>query len=100
MVLADGAPAEAVFAAVGLVPPRVAGFVECDGVPVPGVAVRVVGGDTDVVVETNAQGRYGATDLSPGNYTVILPDPPCAAGPPYRVISLLPGQSGVADFGG
>lgn len=91
---------ELVFTILTLVPPRITGEVFCNGVPVDGARMRVIGGTTDVIVTTSAQGKYGALDLTPGNYAVIPIDAPCAISPAFHTIELRPGQSGEADFSG
>ncbi len=95
-------PVELFFAGNGLVAPHVVGDVFCDGVPVEGVDIRVVGGDFDRRVETNAQGRYSATNLSAGHYTVLLLDhgSVCSFETTYGVVELLPGQGTTLDFVG
>ena len=95
-----GGSEELVFTILTLVPPRITGDVFCAGTPVEGVRMRVVGGATDVVVTTNAQGKYGALDLTPGNYAIIPIDTPCTMAPAFHTIELRPGQSGEADFNG
>jgi hypothetical protein len=95
-----GQPVDLVFGLVGLVPPRVAGLVTCNGTPVDGARVRIVGGTTDVTVTTNAQGKYGATDLGTGFHAVILDSAPCTVGSILQVIELRPGQAGEVNFGG
>jgi len=92
-----GEPVELAFAAVGLIPPRILGFVTCAGQPVVGTSVRVLGGRDDVTVVTNDQGKYAAIDLDTGHHVVLLPDPPCG-GPEMRMANLLPGQSVEVDF--
>lgn len=93
-------PARLFFAAVGLIPPRVVGVVSCGGTPVASARVRVIGASTDTVVTTTAQGRYGATQLDPGHYAVIVVDAPCTIDPPYDAVELLPGQAAQVDFAG
>lgn len=88
------------FAVVGLIPPRVSGDVLCGGVPVAGAQIRVIGGSTDIVVTTNEQGRYGATDLGPGHHAVIAVAAPCAVAPGWTAVELLPGQAAEVDFNG
>lgn len=92
-----GEPVELAFAAVGLIPPRILGFVTCAGQAVQGIAVRVLGGRDDVTVITNDQGKYAATDLDTGHHIVMLPDPPCGESH-MRTANLLPGQSVEVDF--
>lgn len=101
-VRVNGAPVDIVFAGVGLVPARILGDVTCDAAPLAGVTLRVVGGTTDVSVQTNAQGRYAATDLDPGHYTVLLPTttPNCRFAAPWSVTEVLVGQSVEVDFNG
>lgn len=96
----SGGPVDLLFAAVGVIPPRVIGDIQCNGTFVEGARVRVVGGQTDVIAVTNAQGRYAATDLAPGNYAVIVTSAPCAVTPAYGVATLLPGQAAEIDFNG
>lgn len=101
VVVGAGAPAPSVvFAGVGLVPARITGVVSCAGAPVPDVAIRVVGGETDVVVATNAQGRYGATDLAAGHYAVFLLAAPagCAFDEDHAVADVRIGQQANLDF--
>lgn len=100
LVTVAGEPVELLFAAVGVIPPRIVGDIRCNGSVVEGVRVRVVGGETDVVVATNAQGRYAVTDLTPGSYAVIVIEAPCAITPAYAVASLLPAQAAEIDFDG
>jgi hypothetical protein len=99
-VSVSGGSEELVFTILTLVPPRITGDVFCAGTPVEGVRMRVVGGATDVVVTTSAQGKYGALDLTPGNYAIIPIDAPCTMAPAFHTIELRPGQSGEADFSG
>jgi hypothetical protein len=99
-VMVGGSGEELVFTILSLVPPRITGDVVCAGVPVQGTRLRVVGGSTDVIVTTSAQGRFAALDLAPGNYAVIPLDAPCPMLPAFRTIELRPGQSGEADFSG
>jgi hypothetical protein len=99
-VSVSGGREELVFTILTLVPPRITGDVFCAGTPVEGVRMRVVGGATDVVVTTSAQGKYGALDLTPGNYAIIPIDTPCTMAPAFHTIELRPGQSGEADFSG
>jgi hypothetical protein len=96
----SGEPVDLVFAAVGLVPGKVVGELRCGGLPVEGAKLRVVGGATDARVETGGLGRYSASDLAEGSYTVMVEQAPCAVQPPHRVVSLRPGQSVSADFEG
>jgi hypothetical protein len=93
-------PVRLFFAAVGLIPPRVVGVVSCDGAPVSSAQVRVIGASTDTVVSTTAQGRYGATELDPGHYAVIVVDAPCPVEPSYGAVELLPGQAAEVNFTG
>ncbi|HEX5435737.1 MAG TPA: carboxypeptidase-like regulatory domain-containing protein [Gemmatimonadaceae bacterium] len=93
-------PANVVFAAVGLIAPHIVGTITCGGTPVSGAAVRVIGGETDDTVTTNAQGKYGATDLSAGHYAVIVLAAPCTITPPYAAAALRPGQAATVDFHG
>ena len=89
-----------VFTIVGLVPPRITGEVRCGGSAVEGARVRVIGGEADVTVVTNALGRYAALNLMPGHYAVIPIESPCVTMPSHHAVELLPGQSGQADFVG
>ena len=98
-VAVGGTPLDLLFAAVGVIPPRIVGDIRCNGAVVD-AQVRIVGGETDIVVATNAQGRYAATDLAPGNYAVIVTEAPCTITPAYRVASLLPAQAAQVDFDG
>lgn len=93
-------PVDVLFAAVGLIPPRIVGTVQCAGALVEGARVRVIGGETDEIVTTNAQGRYGATGLTAGQYAVIVVEAPCTIAPPYRAASLRPGQAAEVNFEG
>ena len=101
VVVGGGSPVSVVFAGVGLVPARITGVVWCAGAPVPDAEVRVVGGDTDVTVTTNAQGRYGATDLAAGHYAVFLATAPdgCAFDDDHAVADVRIGQQANLDFG-
>lgn len=99
-VTVGDAPVRLFFAAVGLIPPRVVGVISCNGAPVASAQVRVIGASTDTVVSTTAQGRYGATELDPGHYAVIVVDAPCPVEPPYGAVELLPGQAAEVDFTG
>jgi len=95
-----GDPVNVLFAAVGLVAPHIVGTVQCGGVPVADAQVRVIGGDTDVTVTTNAQGKYGATDLAAGHYAVIVVAAPCTVAPPFAAATLKAGQAAQVDFQG
>lgn len=99
-VAVDRLPVQLFFAAVGLIPPRIVGDVRCGGVPTPNARVRVIGGSTDVTVVTNAQGRYGATDLDPGHYAVIVTEVPCGVQPAFGAVFVQPGQALEVDFDG
>lgn len=99
-IVVGGDPAALVFTVVGLIPPRITGEVFCGGAPVAGARVRVVGGNADVTVTTNAQGKYAALDLVPGHYAVIPVSMPCAVTPGFEAVELRPGQSGEVDFTG
>jgi len=89
------------FAAVGLVPPRVAGDVLCNGAEVQGATFRVIGGeDTDVTVTSDVRGRYAAGNLSRGVYTVIPQSAPCTLLPAFQVVTVGAGQAAEADFSG
>jgi hypothetical protein len=96
----SAAPSQVFIAAVGLIPPRVTGFVSCAGAPAEGARIRVIGGATDVVVTTSAQGRYAATSLDAGHYAVIVESAPCTVTPSWRAASLQAGQLVVLDFAG
>ncbi|NIX25642.1 MAG: hypothetical protein GWN07_39895, partial [Actinobacteria bacterium] len=93
-------PVEVYFSGVGLIPPRISGYVLCNGQAVPDAAIRVVGGDVDQTVRTNAQGKYGATDLGAGFYTAILESAPgtCDFGLRYEVVHARAGQFVDVDF--
>jgi hypothetical protein len=91
-------PVDVVFAAVGVVPPRITGEVTCGGSGVSGVTLKVVGGDTETDVVTTGLGRYGATDLEEGRYAVIPLDAPCILDAPFRTVRVQKGQQGVVDF--
>jgi hypothetical protein len=52
------------------------------------------------VVQTDAVGRYGATDLAPGSYTVMAVDLPCAVESDVEIVSLNAGQSIFVNFAG
>ena len=99
-VTVDGAPVQLFFAAVGLIPPRIVGVISCGGTPVADARVRVIGASTDTVVSTTAQGRYGATELDPGHYAVIVTEAPCTIDPMYDAVELLPGQAAEVNFTG
>ena len=96
----NGSGTELVFTVVALVPPRITGEVFCAGVPVSGAQVRVVGGNADLTVATNEQGKFGALDLSPGHYAVLPVTTPCVVTPGFHALELKPGQARQADFGG
>lgn len=99
-IVASAEPADIVFAAVGLIAPHIVGTVTCGGALIAGAQVRVIGGATDETVTTNAQGMYGATDLSAGHYAVIVVSAPCTVSPAYSAATLLPGQAVHVDFQG
>lgn len=99
-VVVGSEPIDLTFAAVGLVPARIVGEITCGGRPAVGARIRVVGGITETVVQTDAVGRYGATDLAPGNYTVMALEVPCAVGGRVEVVSVKAGQSMNVDFEG
>jgi hypothetical protein len=99
-ILVEGVPLDLTFAVVGLVPAHIVGEVFCGGRPAVGATLRVVGGGTDTVVETDAVGRYGATDLAPGSYTVMAADLPCSVASDLEVVSLSAGQSIFVNFAG
>lgn len=96
----DEEPVQLFFAGNGLIPPHVVGDVFCNGAAVSDATVRVVGGEYDQTVQTNPQGRFGATNLSAGNYTVILLShaSSCTFDPIYRIVELLPGQGTTVEF--
>ncbi len=97
VTVTDATPA-VMFAAVGLFT-QVQALVTCDGAPVAGAGVWVVGGSTDAAVTTNAVGEVVAT-VDPGHYSVILPDPPCPVAPGYRVVEVRQGQTVPVHFDG
>lgn len=99
-ILVEGEPLDLTFAVVGLVPTHIVGEVSCGGRPAVGAHIRVVGGSTDTVVETDAVGRYGATDLTPGNYTVMAMDVPCTVESDIEIVSVNAGQSLFVNFEG
>ncbi len=99
-ILVDSAPLDLTFAVVGLVPAHIVGEVFCGGRPAVGAGIRVVGGDTDATVVTDAVGRYGATDLAPGSYTVMAVDLPCRVESDIEIVSLGAGQSIFVNFAG
>ncbi len=99
-IVVGGEVVDLTFAAVGIIPAKIVGEVRCAGMPVSGAHIRVAGGGTDKVVETNAVGRYGANDLAAGSYTVMLVDAPCAIASEYDVLFVNSGQSVTADFEG
>jgi hypothetical protein len=99
-ILVEGAPLDLTFAVVGLVPAHIVGEVYCGGRPAIGATLRVVGGATDTVVETDAVGRYGATDLVPGSYAVMAVDLPCRVESDVEIVSLGAGQSIFVNFSG
>lgn len=94
------APVDVFVASVGLIPPRIVGYVTCGATPIANAQLRVIGGATDEVVATNAQGKYGATDLDPGHYAIIVVSAPCAVSPSYAAADLQPGQAATVDFAG
>ena len=100
-VVLGSEPVDLAFAAVGLVPPRVAGDVLCAGTPVEGATLRIIGGaETDVTVTTDVAGRYAATNLSEGVYAVIPLQAPCTLSPELQSVTVGKGQGGEADFSG
>ncbi|HEX7119623.1 MAG TPA: carboxypeptidase-like regulatory domain-containing protein [Longimicrobiales bacterium] len=101
-VAVGGGVVDVVFSAFGLIPPRVVGTVRCDGQAVEGAELRVIGGETDTVVRTNAQGRFSALDLGTGYHTVVLhaASGACRYDPAYRVVHLRAGQAADVDFEG
>lgn len=99
-IVVAGEVTDLTFAAVGIIPAKIVGEVRCGGMLVSGARIRVVGGGTDKVVETNVVGRYGANDLAAGTYTVIVIDAPCAITSEYDVLFVNAGQSVTADFAG
>lgn len=99
-VTVGDAPVQLFFTAVGLIPPRIVGVVSCGGEPIASARVRVIGASTDTVVTTTAQGRYGATELDPGHYAVLVTEAPCTIDPIYHAVELLPGQAAEVNFAG
>lgn len=99
-IVVAGEVVDLTFAALGIIPAKIVGEVRCGGMPVSGARIRVVGGGTDKVVETNVVGRYGANDLAAGTYTAMLIDAPCAIASEYDVLFVNAGQSVTADFEG
>ncbi|MGH7481270.1 MAG: MSCRAMM family protein [Longimicrobiales bacterium] len=99
-VTVSGEPVRAFFTVVVLIPSRVVGDVSCGGAAVEGALIRVVGGETDTTVETDAVGRYAATNLAAGTYAVIPVDAPCPLQPDFHAVEVLPGQAVEADFAG
>lgn len=99
-ITVEDAPVDLVFTILTLVPSRVTGTVTCGGVGVGNARVRVVGGDTDVMVTTNGQGQFAALDLTPGNFTVLAEEAPCALEPPYQVVNLRLAQAVVVELEG
>jgi hypothetical protein len=99
-ILVEGASLDLTFAVVGIVPAHIVGGVSCGGRPAVGAGIHVVGGGTDEVVQTDAVGRYGATDLAPGSYTVMAVDLPCAVESDVEIVSLNAGQSIFVNFAG
>jgi hypothetical protein len=99
-VTVGDAPVQLFFTAVGLIPPRIVGVVSCGATPVADARVRVIGASTDTVVSTTAQGRFGATELEPGHYAVIVTEAPCTIDPTYHAVELLPGQAAEVNFTG
>jgi hypothetical protein len=99
-IVVAGEEVDLTFAAVGIIPAKIVGEVRCAGMPVSGARIRVVGGGTDEVVETNALGRYAANDLVGGNYTVIVIDAPCAVASEYGVVFVNTAQSVEMNFEG
>lgn len=93
-------PVDLVFAVVGLIPARITGIVVCGGTAAPGVEVRVIGGETNVTVVTEASGIFTALDLLPGTYAVIPLDAPCALAPGFTATSVRPGEFVDLSFGG
>lgn len=99
-VVVENEPIDLTFAVVGIVPARIVGEVKCGSRPAVGAEIRVVGGSTAVSVRTDVVGRFGATDLAPGNYAVMAGEVPCDVGRDVRVVSLNAGQSISINFEG
>jgi hypothetical protein len=99
-IIVESEPLDLTFAVVGLVPAHIVGEVYCGGRPAVGAGIRVVGGGTDATVETDAVGRYGATDLAPGSYTVMAVNLPCTVESAIQIVSLGAGQSTFVNFAG
>jgi len=99
-ILVEGEALDLTFAVVGLVPAHIVGEVFCGGRPAIGAGIRVVGGSTDATVQTDAVGRYGATDLAPGSYAVMAVDVPCNVESDTEIVSLGAGQSIFVNFAG
>ena len=99
-IAVSGEPVDLVFTVLTLIAPRITGAVSCGGLPVAGALVRVAGGQTDVTLATDAQGRFAALDLAAGTYAVLPVAVPCAVSPAYEVVELRQGQAGSAHFAG
>lgn len=101
VAVSSGAADGVVFAVVGIIPARVTGEVTCGGQPDPTATVRVAGGTgTNRVASADALGRYAVLDLVAGVYTVIPESGACAVSPDHLILTLRPGEFGLADFGG
>ena len=62
--------------------------------------MKVIPLSPHAVVETDAVGRYGATDLAAGSYTVMAMDVPCTVESNIEVVSVNTGQSLFVNFEG
>lgn len=98
--VSGGATEDLVFVAVGVIPPRIQGTVTCGGTPVAGARVRLVGGASDVTVETDGNGEFGSADLTEGSYAVIPVESPCALSPDFHVIEARKSATATAGFAG
>lgn len=99
-VVVGAEPIDLTFAVVGIVPARIVGEVRCGTRPAVGAEIRVVGGSTATVVRTDVVGRFGVTDLAPGNYAVMAGEVPCDVGRDVSVVTLNAGQSISINFEG
>lgn len=101
VTVSSGSSGDVVFAVVGIIPARVTGEITCGGEPDPTATVRVAGGSaTNRVASADALGRYAVLDLLPGVYTVIPESGACAVAPGHQILTLRPGEFGLAHFGG
>lgn len=101
VTVSSGSAEGVVFAVVGIIPARVTGEVSCGGEPDATATVRVAGGiGTNRVAAADALGRYAVLDLVAGVYTVIPESGACAVSPDHLILTLRPGEFGLADFGG